>query len=204
MRHLKTGRKLNRNSSHRRAMWRNMTTSLLEHERIKTTDQKAKELRGFVEKMITIAKRARAMGDGTTDHDIAARQVHLRRQALAFVRDADVVRKLFSELAERFEERPGGYTRIIKIGIRRGDAAHMSYIELLGADETVGGSKKSTKKKAKAKPGPKPKAKAKAKPAVTEEPETVEEPVTEQAVPETAAEAPAEETPVEAEEEKTE
>jgi large subunit ribosomal protein L17 len=115
MRHLKSGRKLNRNSPHRHAMFRNMVTSLLLHEHLHTTDAKAKELRRFAERIITLGKR------GT---------LHARRQALSFVRSRQVVAKLFDDIAPRFSERPGGYTRITKIGIRRGDAAPMSLIEL--------------------------------------------------------------------------
>jgi len=115
MRHLKSGRKLNRNSSHRHAMFRNMVTSLLLHEHLHTTDAKAKELRRFAERMITLGKR------GT---------LHARRQALSFVRSRQVVAKLFDDIAPRFSERPGGYTRITKIGTRRGDAAPISLIEL--------------------------------------------------------------------------
>jgi large subunit ribosomal protein L17 len=180
-------------------MWRNMTTSLLEHERIETTDEKAKELRGFVEHMITLAKRARAMGDGQSDQQIAARQVHLRRQALAFIRDGKVVKKLFDEIAERFEDRPGGYTRIIKIGIRRGDAAKMSFIELIPADEKLGDAKKTTKKKAKSKAKPKAKAKAPVEETVVETPAEETAPVVEEtaAVEAPVEEAPAEEAPAE-------
>ena len=115
MRHLKSGRKLNRSSSHRHAMFRNMVTSLLLHEHLHTTDAKAKELRRFTERMITLGKR------GT---------LHARRQALSFVRSRQVVAKLFDDIAPRFSERPGGYTRITKIGVRRGDAAPISLIEL--------------------------------------------------------------------------
>jgi len=115
MRHLKSGRKLNRSSSHRHAMWRNMVTSLLQHEHLQTTDAKAKELRRFAERMITLGKR------GT---------LHARRQALAFVRSRPVVAKLFDDIAPRFSTRPGGYTRITKLGTRRGDAAPLSLIEL--------------------------------------------------------------------------
>jgi large subunit ribosomal protein L17 len=115
MRHLKSGRKLNRNSAHRHAMFRNMVTSLLLHEHLHTTDAKAKELRRFTERMITLGKR------GT---------LHARRQALSFVRSRQVVAKLFDEIAPRFSERAGGYTRITKIGMRRGDAAPISLIEL--------------------------------------------------------------------------
>ena len=115
MRHLKSGRKLNRSSSHRHAMWRNMVTSLLQHEHLQTTDAKAKELRRFTDRMITLGKR------GT---------LHARRQALAFVRSRNVVAKLFDDIAPRFRERPGGYTRITKLGSRQGDAAPLSLIEL--------------------------------------------------------------------------
>jgi len=115
MRHRKSGRKLNRNSSHRHAMFRNMVTSLFAHEHIETTDAKAKELRRFADRMVTLGKR------GT---------LHARRQALAFVRDPRVVKKLFEDIAPRFASRPGGYTRITKLGVRRGDAAPLSVIEL--------------------------------------------------------------------------
>ncbi len=116
MRHRKGGRKLNRSSSHRKALMRNMVTSLLDHERIETTDAKAKELRSNAEKMITLGKR----GD-----------LHARRQALSVIRSKEVTAKLFDELAERFRDRPGGYTRVIKVGNRVGDAAPVSIIELV-------------------------------------------------------------------------
>jgi large subunit ribosomal protein L17 len=115
MRHLKAGRKLNRTSAHRKALLRNMVTSLIEHEQMRTTDAKAKELRRVADKMITLAKRG---------------SLHARRQAASYIRSRSVVAKLFSDIATRFRERPGGYTRIIKIGPRRGDAAPMSLIEL--------------------------------------------------------------------------
>ena len=118
MRHRKSGRPLGRNQSHRDAMFRNMVTSLLEHGRVQTTDAKAKEVRKLAEKMITLGKR----GD-----------LHARRQAASVIRDGDVTAKLFDELAERFRDRPGGYTRIMKVGNRRGDAAAMSIIELVDA-----------------------------------------------------------------------
>ena len=114
MRHGKSGRKLGRTSSHRNAMLRNMVTSFLRCESVRTTDAKAKELRKLAEKMITLGKR----GD-----------MHARRQALAVVRDRDVVAKIFSELAERYRDRMGGYTRIIKAGYREGDSAPVSIIE---------------------------------------------------------------------------
>lgn len=123
MRHRKSGRKLGRTSAHREAMMRNMVTSLFEHERIVTTTEKAKELRPIAEKMITLAKR----GD-----------LHARRQALSYIRSDDVVAKLFGEIQEQFADRKGGYTRIIKTGTRRGDAASMSIIELVGYEEDLG------------------------------------------------------------------
>ncbi len=116
MRHRKGGRKLGRSSSHRQAMLRNMVTSLLDHERIQTTDAKAKELRRVAERMITLGKR----GD-----------LHARRQALSFIRSKEVTGKVFDELADRYRERPGGYTRVIKVGNRVGDAAPVSIIELV-------------------------------------------------------------------------
>ena len=116
MRHLNAGRKLNRSASHRRALFRNLVTALLERERIKTTDAKAKETRRLTERMITLGK------EGT----LAA-----RRRALMFVQSRTVVKKLFDDIAPRFKDRAGGYTRIIKIGIRHGDAAPVSVIELV-------------------------------------------------------------------------
>ena len=120
MRHLKSGRQLSRNSSHRWALMRNLITALLREEKIRTTDPKAKELRRWVERVITLGK---------------AGSLHARRQALGIVQDKAVVRKLFDTIGPRFKDRAGGYTRIIKIGIRRGDAAQMSVIELVGSDD---------------------------------------------------------------------
>ena len=120
MRHRKSGRKLNRTSSHRRAMLKNMAAALIKHEQIKTTLPKAKELRGLVDALVTLGKR------GT---------LHARRQALAKLNnDTLLVSKLFEVLAERFSERPGGYTRVIKAGFRRGDNSPMAYIELVDRD----------------------------------------------------------------------
>jgi large subunit ribosomal protein L17 len=136
MYHGKAGRKLGRTSSHKEAMLRNMVTSVIKHESIHTTDCKAKELRKLAEKMITLGKR----GD-----------LHARRQALSVVRDRATVSKLFGELTERFRNRQGGYTRIIKAGYRFGDNAPVSILEFI-PDET---------KKAKAKTKAKPKAKEK-------------------------------------------
>ena len=120
MRHLKKGRKLNRSPSHRLAMLRNMATSLLRHDRITTTDAKAKELRRWADWLITLGK------DGS---------LHARRRALAFVQDKAVVARLFSELGPRFQDRNGGYTRIVKVGRRRGDSAPLSVIELIPAGD---------------------------------------------------------------------
>jgi large subunit ribosomal protein L17 len=130
MRHRKAGKQLGRNTSHRRAMLRNMVTSLLEHEQIVTTDAKAKVVRPVVEKMITLAKR----GD-----------LHARRQALAYMKDKGVVHKLFSDLKDRYLDRQGGYLRIVKKGVRKGDGASISVVQLLPADEGA----KSREKKAK-------------------------------------------------------
>jgi len=116
MRHRHSGRQLNRNSSHRKAMFRNMTASLMEHELIRTTLPKAKELRGFAEPLITLAK---------TD------SVANRRLAFDRLRDKEVVGKLFTELGPRYQERPGGYIRILKCGYRTGDKAPMAYVELV-------------------------------------------------------------------------
>ena len=132
MRHRKAGLKLNRTSSHRKAMFRNMVTSLFKHERIRTTDVKAKELRRWAENLITLAKR----GD-----------LHARRQALSIIREKDVVHKLFAEAAEKYGTASGGYTRIVKLGRRPGDAAPISMIELISPEKV---KKKKKKKKAKA------------------------------------------------------
>ncbi len=117
MRHLKSGRKLNRNSSHRKAMFRNMANSLFQHEIIKTTVPKAKELRRVAEPLITLAK------EDSTAH---------RRLAFDRLRDKNAVGKLFEELGPRYVGRPGGYLRIMKCGYRTGDKAPMAYVELIG------------------------------------------------------------------------
>jgi large subunit ribosomal protein L17 len=142
MRHGVSGRKLNRTTSHRLAMFRNMVTSLLNHERIYTTVPKAKEMRRWAEWMITLGKH----GD-----------LHSRRQALSVIREKNVVHKVFEELAQRYQNRAGGYTRIVKVGFRRGDASPMCMLELI----TEGGEK--AKKKVK-----KSRKKAEAPPAKTE------------------------------------
>ena len=137
MRHRWSGRKLGRTSSHRMAMLRNMVTEFLDKEKIVTTVPKAKELRPFAEKMITLGKRE---------------TLHARRQALAVIRSKDVVYKLFDSLAPRYADRDGGYTRIIRLGFRKGDSAEMAILELVGSGEDVKDkpakkSRKSTKEK---------------------------------------------------------
>ena len=119
MRHRKSGVKLNRTTSHRQAMFRNMVTSLFKHDRIKTTDAKAKELRRWADHIVTLAKR----GD-----------LHARRMAMSIVREKEVVHKLFEEATQRFGAINGGYTRIVKIGRRAGDAAAMTLVELVSMD----------------------------------------------------------------------
>jgi len=160
MRHNKSGRKLGRNSGHRNAMMRNMVTSLIEHGRITTTDSRAKELRKLVDRMITLGKR----GD-----------LHARRQVSAVIRTRQVVAKLFDQIGPRFKDRPGGYTRIIKLGSRLGDNASQSIIELVEEEFTA--------KPKKAAPAPKAEVKQ-AAPVPAAAP-----------VEEAAAEVPAEEKP---------
>ncbi|HSG11419.1 MAG: 50S ribosomal protein L17 [Gammaproteobacteria bacterium] len=123
MRHRKSGRQLNRNSSHRKAMFRNMAVSLLNHEAIKTTLPKAKELRRVAEPLITMAR---------------SDSVHKRRLAFSRLRDRDTVTKLFNELGPRYADRPGGYLRILKMGYRTGDKAPMAYVELVDRPENAG------------------------------------------------------------------
>ena len=120
MRHLKTGRKFGRTSAHRKALFRNMVTALIDRERVRTTLAKAKELRGKVEKTITLGKK------GT---------LHARRHALKLVADKDSLKKIFGPLAERYANRPGGYTRVIKLGHRLGDDAPMAFIELVDRED---------------------------------------------------------------------
>ena len=134
MRHRNVGLKLNRSSSHRNAMFRNMVTSLLKHECIRTTDVKAKEVRRWADHLITLAKR----GD-----------LHARRQAMAIVYEKDVVHKLFEEVNAKFGNRQGGYTRIVKLGFRAGDAAPISMIELICDAPATKSTKKTTKTKTK-------------------------------------------------------
>lgn len=125
MRHGKSGRKLNRTASHRKAMFANMAASLITHEQIKTTLPKAKEMKPIMDKLVTLAKR----GD-----------LHARRQALSQIRDEAAVRKLFGVLGERYADRPGGYTRVMKAGFRFGDNAPVGVIELVDRDVEAKGA----------------------------------------------------------------
>mgnify|MGYP001551821145 CR=1 FL=1 len=146
MRHRKSGRKLGRNSSHRRAMFRNMAAALIVHEEIETTQAKAKELRGIVERLITkAAKAGDAVGKPleSLSAEDRARQVHLRRVIGKFLPQVygdgdggmvDIMHKLFFELGPRYKDRPGGYTRVTKIGPRRGDNAPIARIELMDSE----------------------------------------------------------------------
>jgi large subunit ribosomal protein L17 len=149
MRHLKAGRKLGRTSAHRKALFRNLVGALIQRERISTTLAKAKELRGKVEKTITLGKK------GT---------LHARRQAFKLAPQKETVQKVFGPLAERYANRPGGYTRIIKIGPRKGDNAPMAYIELVDreGDAPAPEKRKSTVKKEAPKAEPKKLAESKA------------------------------------------
>jgi len=210
MRHRKAGVKLNMTSSHKQAMFRNMVTSLFKHDRIRTTDAKAKELRRWADHMVTLAKR----GD-----------LHARRQAMSIIREKDVVHKLFAEAAERFGSASGGYTRVIKLGRRPGDAAPVSLIELVTSE--IRDKKKKPAKKAKSAAPKKVEEKAVEKKAdqeaveeqvpaaeaeeavenadaapdaddVSDAPEAVEEPAEEAAEEKKAADAKAEEAAPEA------
>jgi large subunit ribosomal protein L17 len=139
MRHRKAGRKLSRDASHRRALLRNMVTSLFRHEEISTTHAKAKTARPIAEKMITLAKR----GD-----------LHARRQALSYIMDKSVTHALFDEIKDRFHDRLGGYVRILQTGHRRGDNAPLAIMQLVTAGKGKKGSVKASKKAAKGKKKP--------------------------------------------------
>lgn len=140
MRHLMSGRRFNRTSSHRKAMFRNLSSSLLDHGTIKTTLPKAKELRRFIEPMITLAKREVDLRNQQKNEslslnviDFKARIVALRRRALQILHSKVAVKKLFEEIGPRYSTRPGGYTRVSKCGYRSGDRAPMAFIELIDA-----------------------------------------------------------------------
>lgn len=189
MRHNVDGRKLGRNATHRRALYRNLVISLITHERIRTTTPKAKEARRMAERMITFAKR----GD-----------LHARRHVASILNDKKAVQKLFDELGPRYADRQGGYTRVLKLsGLRKGDAAEMAVLEFV----RDGDRPKKKRSARKARPAVKPaKAAPAAEPVVEEAPaeaaveESVEEEAPEEAVAEASADA-AEETPAEDSEE---
>lgn len=128
MRHRVAGKKLNRSASHRKALRRNLINELFKHERIKTTRAKAQAVRGEAEKLITMAKRG-------LNHDDPARAVHARRIVLSRLNNRDSVQKVFDDLALHYEDRPGGYTRILKLGLRKGDAAEMVILELVDRED---------------------------------------------------------------------
>ena len=136
MRHRKSGRRLGRNSAHRKAMYRNMVTSLMVHGRIKTTEAKAKELRRIADRVITMGKRVPPSTlDNLSGEELKAaqaRRLHFIRRARRWINDKDALERLFGEYAERYKQRPGGYTRILKVGFRAGDQAPMAMIELVG------------------------------------------------------------------------
>jgi large subunit ribosomal protein L17 len=181
MRHRKAGRRLGRNSAHRKAMYRNMVTSLMVHGPIKTTEAKAKELRRIADKIITMGKRVPPSTlEGLKGEELKAaqaRRLHFIRRARRWVNNPEALERLFGEYAERYKQRPGGYTRILKAGFRSGDDAPMALIELVG-DYSESDAK------------PKKSAKAE-EPAVEAAPEAEEETV------EAADEAANEEAPVE-------
>ena len=139
MRHLKHGRKLSRTSSHRKALFCNLVLSLIRHGRVRTTDAKAKELRGHADRIVTLGKRG----------DLAA-----RRRAYALIGSHQAVKKLFDEIAPQFKDRAGGYTRVVKIGTRRGDAAPTSVIEFTSAGEGTQAPKRRRKKPARKEQAP--------------------------------------------------
>jgi large subunit ribosomal protein L17 len=145
MRHLKSGSKLGRNPSHRRATLRNLVTNVIERERVTTTLTRAKAARPLVEKMITLGKRD---------------TLHARRQAAAFLQTDEATRKLFRDLAPRFAQRPGGYTRIVQAGFRVGDGAQVAILELLGSELKVRDKKERKKEAAAPEPAEEEKAKS--------------------------------------------
>ena len=189
MRHRKSGRRLGRNSSHRKAMYRNMVTSLIVHGQIKTTQAKAKELRRIADKIITMGTRVPPSSlEGLKGEELKAaqaRRVHFIRRARRWISDPAAIERLFGEYSERYKQRPGGYTRILKAGFRSGDDAPMALIELVGDYDPAAVKVKAVK----AEPTPE---------APAEEAPAEEAPAEEAAAEEAAAEeAPAEEAAAE-------
>jgi large subunit ribosomal protein L17 len=188
MRHQRAGKKLGRDAAHRKALYANLAGALIEHGRIKTTVTKAKAVKPIAEQMITLGRR----GD-----------LHARRQAVAFLRSKDVVHYLFAEVAPRFKDRPGGYTRIVRIGPRPGDAAELAYLELVEEEVASRPQRRQRRRSEAAVPAapapaveeaPVTEAEAVEEPAPAEEPEPVEEPADEPE-PEPAAEGEPEAEP---------
>ena len=179
MRHARSGKKLGRDSAHRKALYSNLAGALIEHGRIKTTVTKAKAVKPIAEQMITLGRR----GD-----------LHARRQATAFLRSRDVVHKLFAEVAPRFKDRPGGYSRIIKIGPRPGDAAEMVYLELVDEEYVATKREERTPERVEAPPveaeavEEAPAAEAGEEPTAEDDPDVAEPAVDEPAAEEPAAE----------------
>jgi large subunit ribosomal protein L17 len=184
MRHRKSGRRLGRNSSHRKAMYRNMVTSLIVHGQIKTTQAKAKELRRIADKIITMGTRVPPSSlEGLKGEELKAaqaRRVHFIRRARRWISDPAAIERLFGEYSERYKQRPGGYTRILKAGFRSGDDAPMALIELVGDYDPAAVKVKAVKTE--------PAEEAPAEEAPAEEAPAEEAP---------AEEAPAEEAPAE-------
>ena len=143
MRHLNRGRKLSRTSAHRKALFKNLVLALIQHDRIRTTDSKAKELRRYADRMVTLGKQG----------DLSA-----RRMVFSLIESRDAVKKLFDVIAPRFKDRPGGYTRVVKFGVRNGDAAAISVVEFTGAPESA--KLKKPRKKAAPKRESQPQAQA--------------------------------------------
>ena len=192
MRHRKAGRRLGRNSAHRKAMYRNMVTSLMVHGQIQTTEAKAKELRRIADKVITMGKRVPpSTMEGLSGEALKAaqaRRVHFIRRARRWVNNPEALERLFGEYAERYKLRPGGYTRIRKVGFRSGDQAPMALIELVGDYDPSEAKVKAPKQEAA------PAAPEAEEPAAAEAAPEAEEAVAEEAAAEeTTADAPAEE-----------
>ena len=193
MRHRKSGRRLGRNSAHRKAMYRNMVTSLMVHGRIKTTEAKAKELRRIADRIITMGKRVPPSTlDNLSGEELKAaqaRRLHFIRRARRWINDKEALERLFGEYAERYKQRPGGYTRILKVGFRAGDQAPMALIELVGDYDPSQAKVRASKDEAP------PVVEAAAEEPVAEEPAAEEPAAEEPAAEEPAAEEPAAEEP---------
>ena len=196
MRHRKAGRRLGRNSAHRKAMYRNMVTSLMVHGQIQTTEAKAKELRRIADKVITMGKRVPpSTMEGLSGEALKAaqaRRVHFIRRARRWVNNPEALERLFGEYAERYKLRPGGYTRIRKVGFRSGDQAPMALIELVGDYDPSEAQVKAPKQEA-APAAPEAEEPAAEEAAVEAAPEAEEAAAEEAAAEETTADDPAEE-----------